>query len=85
MKELIKIKKQNFDEGSIQTANARKLHAFLGIGRDFPTWIRDRIEQFGFVELQDYVILLCHITQLPAGHRLSQWMPAFACAGPPSV
>lgn len=35
-------------------ANARDLHAFLGIGRDFATWIKDRITEFGFVEGEDY-------------------------------
>lgn len=40
----------------MQTVNARELHAFLEIGKDFSTWIKDRIESFGFVEEQDFVI-----------------------------
>jgi len=35
--------------------NARDLHAFLEVGRDFSTWIRDRIEQYGFIEAEDYL------------------------------
>lgn len=35
--------------------NARDLHAFLEVGRDFSTWIKDRIEQYGFIESEDYV------------------------------
>lgn len=35
--------------------NARDLHAFLEVGRDFSTWIKDRIEQYGFAETEDYV------------------------------
>lgn len=35
--------------------NARDLHAFLEVGRDFSTWIKDRIEQYGFAEAEDYV------------------------------
>lgn len=31
-----------------QAVNARDLHAFLGIGRDFSSWIKDRIEGFAF-------------------------------------
>ncbi|WP_074168067.1 antA/AntB antirepressor family protein [Candidatus Arsenophonus triatominarum] len=34
----------------MQTVNARDLHAFLEIGKDFTTWIKDRIKQYGFAE-----------------------------------
>jgi phage anti-repressor protein len=30
------------------------LHAFLSVGRDFSTWIKDRIKQYSFVENQDF-------------------------------
>ena len=36
--------------------NARDLHAFLEVGRDFSNWIRGRIEQYGFVEGEDYLV-----------------------------
>lgn len=42
-------------EGSIQTVNARELHAFLEVGKDFSTWMKDRIAQYDFVENMDYV------------------------------
>lgn len=35
--------------------NARDLHTFLEVGRDFSTWIKDRIEQYGFIETEDYI------------------------------
>jgi len=35
--------------------NARDLHEFLEVGRDFSTWIKDRIEQYGFIETEDYI------------------------------
>jgi phage anti-repressor protein len=34
--------------------DARDLHANLEIGRDFSTWIKDRIEKYGFVEGKDF-------------------------------
>ncbi len=40
---------------SINTVNARDLHAFLGVGRDFSSWIKSRIEVYGFAENVDYV------------------------------
>ena len=30
--------------------NARDLHAALDVGRDFSTWIKDRLAEYGFVE-----------------------------------
>lgn len=42
-------------DGAIQTVNARELHSFLEVGKDFSTWIRSRIEQYGFVEHSDFV------------------------------
>ena len=40
---------------SINTVNARDLHAFLEVGRDFSSWIKNRIEVYGFAENVDYV------------------------------
>lgn len=40
---------------TVETVNARDLHAFLGVGKDFSTWIKDRVEAFGFVAGQDFV------------------------------
>ncbi len=36
--------------------NARDLHTFLEVGRDFSSWIKGRIEQYGFVEELDYLL-----------------------------
>ena len=37
-----------------QAVNARDLHQKLGVGKDFSSWIKNRIEKYGFVENQDY-------------------------------
>jgi len=39
---------------TIQTVNARDLHAFLDNGDHFATWIKDRIDQYGFAENIDF-------------------------------
>lgn len=36
--------------------NARDLHAFLGVGRDFSNWIKSRIEEYGFIDGEDYIL-----------------------------
>lgn len=52
MNELLKL-----DENGNQTVSARELHANLGVGRDFSTWIKDRIEKYGFMEGRDFQII----------------------------
>lgn len=37
--------------------NARDLHAFLGIKRDFSTWVKNRITEYGFLIDTDYVLV----------------------------
>ena len=34
--------------------NARDLHGFLQVGRDFSNWIKDRSEKYGFIEDEDF-------------------------------
>ncbi|QKE41952.1 MAG: antA/AntB antirepressor family protein [Ferrovum myxofaciens] len=41
---------------SVQLVDARHLHDFLGVGRDFSNWIKGRIQEYGFVENQDYLL-----------------------------
>ena len=42
--------------GIVETVNARDLHAFLEVGKDFTTWIKDRIDQYGFIQGQDFTV-----------------------------
>ncbi len=56
MNQLIAIRSQAIGGQQIQTVNARDLHAFLEVGKDFSTWIKDRIEQYEFLENQDFIV-----------------------------
>lgn len=40
----------------IMAINARDLHAYLGIGKEFAAWIRGRIDRYGFIEGQDFEV-----------------------------
>lgn len=40
------------------TVNGRELHEFLQVGRDFTSWIKSRIDQYGFVEGDDFKVTL---------------------------
>ena len=46
-------------DGSTQvpTVSARHLHSFLEVGKVFRAWVQERIEAFGFVEGQDFVVV----------------------------
>lgn len=59
LKNLLPIQTNTLDEETIPTVNARDLHAFLEVGKDFSTWIKNRIAKFGFVEGQDFVYVEC--------------------------
>lgn len=41
------------DQGNA-VVDARELHEFLEVGKDFSTWIKDRIQKYGFVEGEDF-------------------------------
>ena len=55
MNELISLTQSAINGELQQTVNARELHAFLQSKQDFSTWIKNRIEKYGFVENQDFV------------------------------
>ena len=42
---------------TVNAVDARGLHAFLGVARDFPTWIKSQIDAYGFIEHRDYEIV----------------------------
>lgn len=37
-----------------KVVDARELCGFLNVGRDFSTWLKDRIEKYGFIEGEDF-------------------------------
>lgn len=55
MKALIPLQQRSLAGEAVQTVNARDLHVFLQVNRDFSTWLRARIEQYRFVENSDFV------------------------------
>lgn len=45
-----------YEKEGRQAVNARELHEFLEVGKDFTTWVKDKILTYGFVENEDYII-----------------------------
>lgn len=55
-------------DGLIQTTDARGLHKFMEIGKDFSSWFKDRVSQYDFAENVDFVVLP-EIGENPKGGR----------------
>ena len=55
--DLIKLHQRAIGSARVPTVDARQLHSFLEVGKNFSNWIQDRISSFGFVEGQDFVIV----------------------------
>lgn len=53
----------------VQTVNARDLHAFLGVGKDFSNWIKDRIAAYSFNENSDFVCSPILASEGRGGHN----------------
>lgn len=53
---LINIEQTAIGGSLIETVNARELHEFLESRQDFSTWIKNRIEQYGFEEGVDFTL-----------------------------
>ena len=65
---LVNVSNTIIGDDVIQTVNARELHAFLGVGKDFSTWIKDRIEAYSFKDEVDYLVTKIG-EQLPSGTK----------------
>ena len=65
---LIAVTTGQIDGRATQMADARLLHEFLGVGKDFTTWIRLRIRQYGFEQNRDYLLTQTG-EQLPSGTK----------------
>lgn len=56
LNELVPVNPGNIGGVMVSLVSAKKLHEFLGVGRDFTNWIKGRINQYGFAENTDYVV-----------------------------
>ncbi|GEM55277.1 toxin-antitoxin system, toxin component, Bro domain protein [Flavobacterium branchiophilum NBRC 15030 = ATCC 35035] len=52
MNQLITISENNGQKA----VSARELHSFLEVGRDFSNWIKNRIQEYGFIENEDFEV-----------------------------
>ncbi|EQC2561210.1 antA/AntB antirepressor family protein [Escherichia coli] len=55
--QLIPVFNGTIDNETTLLVNARDLHSFLGVGRMFAHWVKERIAEYGFVESLDYILI----------------------------
>ena len=73
MNELIKVSNKQFRDESIPTVDARELHSFLQVGKDFSTWIKSRIDQYEFVENSDFLVFTSSGENLTGGRPSKEY------------
>jgi phage anti-repressor protein len=66
MNELITISSNTIDGQAVNTVNARDLHSFLEVGKDFSNWIKAQTDRARLVENRDYLVAQKG-EQLPSG------------------
>ena len=52
----LNLKLVKFNDEKQQAVNARDLHKFLESKQDFSTWIKGRIQKYGFIENEDFIV-----------------------------
>lgn len=57
MKELVAIGSKQIGEGTIKTVNARDLYEFLGVRKDFSTWVRVQFKRARLTEGVNFVAI----------------------------
>lgn len=55
--QLVKVTESIIGDEKVNSVDARELHEFLEVGRDFSNWIKGRIEKYDFQENEDYIVL----------------------------
>ena len=66
---LIPVQQESISGTIVSTVDARTLHTFLEVGKVFAAWITERVEQYGFVEEQDFVVVISNSGKNPQGGR----------------
>ncbi len=74
--EIIKITRHN-DKHAV---SARELHGFLESKQDFSTWIKARIEKYGFIENQDFEVFHSFMENSNGGRPLIEYALSIDCA-----
>lgn len=63
-----------YENEKCKAVNARELHNFLEVGKDFTTWIKDRVEKYGFIENEDFIVFTENGENLTGGRPKTEYI-----------
>ncbi|HDY7390759.1 TPA: phage antirepressor KilAC domain-containing protein [Klebsiella pneumoniae] len=75
LNELVPINPGNIGGVMVSLVSAKKLHEFLGVGRDFTTWIKGRISQYGFTAGVDFTVVENLSAPVQGSANIDQFTP----------
>lgn len=70
--QIIPIGSKQIKDSKTETVNARELHEFLEVRRDFSNWIKGRIKTYGFRENQDFVRVFDNFIKRETGATIKE-------------
>lgn len=70
---LIPLFPRDLNGQTVNTVNARDLHAFLGSKRNFTTWIKHKIRKYNFEKGNDFIVIDKVVTQVSGAKRLTEY------------
>lgn len=73
MNELIVVKNDNIGGSEVRTVNARDLHSFLEVKKDFSGWIKKQIERARLAENRDFVVFAQKGVNLEGGRPTMEY------------
>lgn len=80
MQALIPVVDFQIGEALLPAVNARELHAFLQVGKDFTTWLKDRASQYKFIENKDFVCSPVSGSKMQGAHNRKDYMISLSMA-----
>lgn len=73
--QIIPVTQGTIGEHSASLVSARRLHEFLEVGRDFTTWIKGRISQYGFTAGVDFTVVENLSAPVSGSTNIDQFTP----------
>ncbi|NWK80326.1 antA/AntB antirepressor family protein [Aquitalea sp. LB_tupeE] len=80
MQALIPVVDFQIGDALLPAVNARELHAFLQVGKDFSTWMKDRATQYKFIENKDFVCSPVSGSKVQGAHNRKDYMISLSMA-----
>jgi len=78
--ELLPVVTQQIGVEEVNAVHARGLHKFLEVGRHFANWIQERVDTYGFLEHQDFEVIIDTDKNPKGGRPSKEYMVSMSMA-----